>query len=79
MKYLVNRTIGISIEFDGDEFPSKTFFDESGFAETGNVVELLSVEPEEKVYFGIRYRQDTFKILDRRIITFLGTECLKDE
>lgn len=79
MNFLVNRATGVSIEFDGDEFPPKTFFDENGFAKIGNIVEFVSVISEEKVYFGVYYKQNNLKILDRRIITFLGTECLKDE
>ncbi len=80
MMFLVNRNTGRSTEWNGAlenvALPTKNFFDHSGFASPGQVVELVLVKEEEQTYFGVKYRRDVFKVLARGILRSYGVDPL---
>lgn len=78
--FLVNRHTGKSLPWNeslGREIPHYSFFKRGDFAKTGHVVELVELAEIEAEYFGIMYRKDELKILQRGQLEPFGMKPLE--
>lgn len=78
MVYLVNRSTGQYLEMGHStpsgkwDFPKAETLESSGFAKIGQAIEMVSITPSTERYYGLEYRKDLFKVLDRGMMTESG-------
>ena len=77
--FLVNRNTGEKVDWDksfGRKLPDYLFFKNGDFLKVGQVVELMELVQNEQEYFGIIYRVDELKVLQRGLLESFGFKYL---
>jgi hypothetical protein len=75
--FIVNRHTCVSKQLDLGEKLTMDVISRKKIASNGQIVELVSVRPSYRNYFGVKWREDEFKVLARAKVIVGGVEMIE--